>query len=217
LSNCSPEDTDVISGLDGLGRILAEKGYLLFDSVLYSCKVNKFHLFGIELDDPEKERKRELVAQRQARYRLNKKSQRYVDASTVYVDAGNIDVVNDKPKVNRRRRHEYTPEFEAFWAFAVEQYGKVGSAPGNKREAFTSFQGSDPSHENIERWTDALGAQARAKAKQGARALSFKHVARWLKYECWADVIQLPTRDTASARLGGFDQVDYTTGLEHFS
>lgn len=217
FDNICPAETDSISEIDGLGQILTNSGYILFDSILYSCKLANFDLLGIHLEDAKTIRERSKNAQRQARHRLKVKNSVTRNADDRYALRSNDEMVNDKPKVKRHRRNDYTAEFEAFWGFALEQYKKVGSAPGNKREAFTAFQAADPSPENVERWTDALGAQARAKAKQGQRALSFKHVSRWLKYECWADVIQLPTRDSASARMGGFDQVDYTTGLEQFS
>jgi len=101
--------------------------------------------------------------------------------------------VKNKPsKETERTKSKYSPEFESFWNSICEIYKPTGSNPGSKREASNEFKKLKPSPGDIKTWLSNAEHQrdfkiAQAKQERDGRILSFKHVCRWIKYECYEE------------------------------
>ena len=96
-----------------------------------------------------------------------------------------------KPKKTKTKNgNNYSDEFNAFWAFARKQYGRLDDPVGNKSEAWDAFKDLDPDNELCKTMCVSLGSQVEAKIKirsAGREPSQLKHLCRWVRKSCYED------------------------------
>lgn len=95
-----------------------------------------------------------------------------------------------KSHIEEKRREEKKDngDFDLFWEFALTQYRRCDSKPGNKKEAEKEWNKLGPDSELQADMRTALEAQAEARINPSEFVANLKHVCRWIKNECWNDV-----------------------------
>lgn len=96
-----------------------------------------------------------------------------------------------KSHIEEKRREENKKnigDFDSFWSFALTQYRKCDSKPGNKKEAEKEWDKLNPDETLQAEMRKALEVQADARVDPSDFVANLKHVCRWIKNECWNDV-----------------------------
>jgi hypothetical protein len=93
-----------------------------------------------------------------------------------------------KEKEKEKEKEKRNGDFESFWTFALTQYRKCDSKPGNRKEAEKEWDRLGPDEDLQSTMREALEAQADARAEASEFVANLKHVCRWIKNECWNDV-----------------------------